>query len=144
VLRTFSKAHGLANLRVGYSVSHPHVTQYLRVLATPFAVSSLAEQAAIASLDHLEDVMERVDTVVAERQKVVSGLAEAGWSVPDTQANFVWLDLGDRTPGFVEAAARQALSVRGFGTEGVRVSVGEQEANARFVQLCREFGPPGA
>src|SRR5690606_21123307 len=77
VLRTFSKAHGLANLRVGYSVSHPHVTQYLRVLATPFAVSTLAEQAAIASLDHLDDVMERVDIVVAERQRLVTELAEA-------------------------------------------------------------------
>lgn len=142
VLRTFSKAHGLANLRVGYSVSHPHVTQYLRVLATPFAVSTLAEQAAIASLDHLDDVMERVDIVVAERQRLVTELAEAGWHVPDTQANFVWLDLGERTPGFVEAAARQALSVRGFGTEGVRVTVGEKEANARFLQLCREFGAP--
>lgn len=140
VLQTFSKAHGLANLRVGYSVTHPHVTQYLRVLATPFAVSSLAEQAAIASLDHLDDVMDRVNTLVAERERVVAGLAECGWTVPETQANFVWLALGDRTPGFVEAAARQALSVRGFGTEGVRVSIGEQEANTRFLQLCRAFG----
>ena len=106
-------------------------------------MSTLAEQAAIASLDHFDDVMERVDTVVAERQKVVAGLIEAGWRVPDTQANFVWLDLGERTPGFVEAAARQALSVRGFGTEGVRVSVGEQEANERFLKLCREFGASG-
>ncbi|MFC7401308.1 histidinol-phosphate transaminase [Citricoccus sp. GCM10030269] len=139
VLRTFSKAHGLANLRVGYSVSHPHITQYLRVLAVPFAVSSLAEQAAVASLDHLDEVEERVARVVAERERVLTGLKELGWDVPDTQANLVWLPLGERTPEFLEAAARQALAVRGFGTEGVRVSVGEEEANTRFLQLCADF-----
>lgn len=140
VLRTFSKAHGLANLRVGYSVSHPPITQYLRVIATPFAVSSLAERSAVASLDHLDQVMERVDQVVSERERVVQGLQDAGWTVPDTQANFVWLPLGERTPEFVAAAERQALSVRGFGAEGVRVSIGEVEANTRFLELIRQFG----
>lgn len=140
VLRTFSKAHGLANLRVGYSVSHPPITQYLRVIATPFAVSSLAERSAVASLDHLDQVMERVDQVVSERERVVQGLQDAGWTVPDTQANFVWLPLGKRTPEFVAAAERQALSVRGFGAEGVRVSIGEVEANTRFLELIRQFG----
>ncbi len=139
VLRTFSKAHGLANLRVGYSVSHPHITQYLRVIATPFAVSSLAERSAVASLDHLDQVMERVEKVVSERDRVTQGLKDAGWDVPDTQANFVWLPLGERTPEFVAAAERQALSVRGFGTEGVRVSIGEVEANTRFLELVRQF-----
>ncbi|GAA1124583.1 histidinol-phosphate transaminase [Citricoccus alkalitolerans] len=139
VLRTFSKAHGLANLRVGYSVSHPHVTQYLRVLATPFAVSSVAEQAAIASLDHIDEVNERVAKVVSERERVLTGLAALGWDVPDSQGNLVWLPLGDRTPEFLEAAGRQALAVRGFGTEGVRVTIGEEEANTRFLQLCADF-----
>lgn len=140
VLRTFSKAHGLANLRVGYSVAAQPITQYLRVIATPFAVSSVAERAAVASLNHLEDVMERVDTVVSERQRVVQGLTEAGWRIPQTEANFVWLPLGERTPAFLAAAEAQALSVRGFGTEGVRVTIGEVEANTRFLQLARDFG----
>ncbi|NUL44519.1 histidinol-phosphate transaminase [Cellulosimicrobium funkei] len=139
VLRTFSKAHGLANLRVGYSVSHPHVTQYLRVLATPFAVSSVAEQAAIASLNHIDEVNERVAMIVSERERVLTGLAALGWDVPDSQGNLVWLPLGDRTPEFLEAAGRQALAVRGFGTEGVRVTIGEEEANTRFLQLCADF-----
>ncbi|GAA4780596.1 histidinol-phosphate transaminase [Citricoccus nitrophenolicus] len=142
VLRTFSKAHGLANLRVGYSVSHPHITQYLRVLATPFAVSSVAEHAAIASLDHLDEVDERVARIVAERGRVMAGLAELGWDVPDSQGNLVWLPLGERAPEFVEAAGRRALAVRGFGTEGVRVTIGEAEANTRFLELCADF-PPG-
>ena len=103
-------------------------------------MSSLAERSAVASLDHLDQVMERVDQVVSERERVVQGLQDAGWTVPDTQANFVWLPLGERTPEFVAAAERQALSVRGFGAEGVRVSIGEVEANTRFLELIRQFG----
>ncbi|WP_138415864.1 histidinol-phosphate transaminase [Sinomonas gamaensis] len=139
VLRTFSKAHGLAGLRVGYSISHPEITQHLRVAAVPFAVSSVAERAAIASLDHFDAVVERVQSLVDERDRVVAGLRELGWSVPDAQGNFVWLELGEATPEFAALAASQALSVRAFGTEGVRVSIGEVEANTRFLDLCRTF-----
>ena len=140
VLRTFSKAHGLANLRVGYSIAGPQITQYLRVMATPFAVSSLAEQAAIASLDHLDEVQERVQRVVDERERVVASLRELGFEVPQSEGNFFWLPLAERTPELVEAAGTQALSVRGFGTEGARVSVGEVEANDRLLKMMSEFG----
>lgn len=139
VLRTFSKAHGLANLRVGYSIAHPEITQHLRVVATPFAVSTVAEQAAIASLDALDEVAERVQTVVDERERVVAALTEAGWQVPETHANFVWLPLGEKTAGFAAAAEKQALSVRAFAGEGVRVSLGEVEANDRFLALARDW-----
>ncbi|GAB3272475.1 histidinol-phosphate transaminase [Sinomonas notoginsengisoli] len=139
VLRTFSKAHGLANLRVGYSVSHADVTQYLRVAAVPFAVSSVAESAAIASLENYEAVVGRVQTLVDERDRVTAGLRDLGWDVPDAQGNFVWLALGESTPEFAVQAAARALSVRAFGAEGVRVSIGETEANTRFLELCRSF-----
>lgn len=138
LLRTFSKAHGLANLRVGYSVAHPEITNYIRVVATPFAVSSVAQDAAIASLRHMDKVLERVDSLVVERERVVAALDELGWTIPRTDANFVWLPLGDKTDAFVELADAQALSVRGFTGEGVRVSIGEAEANDRFIELCRE------
>ncbi|MCW4465534.1 histidinol-phosphate transaminase [Glutamicibacter sp. MNS18] len=137
VLRTFSKAHGLANLRIGYSVSQPEITSYIRLVATPFAVSTVAQQAAIASLENLDKVMERVDTIVAERERVVTALKDLGWNIPATEANFVWLPLGETTTQFVELADQQALSVRGFAGEGVRVSIGEVEANNRFIELCR-------
>ncbi|MGR6901794.1 histidinol-phosphate transaminase [Glutamicibacter sp. BSL13] len=138
VLRTFSKAHGLANLRVGYSISQPEITNYIRLVATPFAVSSVAQQAAIASLKHLDQVMARVDSLVEERERVVAGLKELGWKIPATEANFVWLPLGEQTMQFVALAEERALSVRGFAGEGVRVSIGEVEANDRFLELCRE------
>jgi histidinol-phosphate aminotransferase len=139
VLRTFSKAHGLANLRVGYSVSNPELTQHLRVAATPFAVSSLAEDAAIASLKHYDKVVERVQSLVDERDRVVAGLSELGWKIPESQGNFVWLPLGKNAQDFAAYAGEQALSVRAFPNEGVRVSIGEVEANTRFLALCANY-----
>lgn len=138
LLRTFSKAHGMANLRVGYSVAHPQITENIRVVATPFAVSSVAEDAAVASLANIDQVLERVEGLVSERERVVAALSEQGWKIPSTQANFVWLPLGANTEQFVERANAVGLSVRGFADEGVRVSIGEVEANDRFIELCKE------
>ncbi|MGA7205626.1 MAG: histidinol-phosphate transaminase [Specibacter sp.] len=136
VLRTFSKAHGLAGLRVGYSVSQPELTTYLRAAATPFAVSGIAEQAAVASLANYGQVVERVQSLVDERDRVTAGLQALGWDVPDAQGNFVWLNLGADSPGFAALADSHGLSVRAFGEEGVRVSIGEVEANTRFLEIC--------
>ena len=143
ILRTFSKAQGLAGLRVGYSISHPQITRHLRVAATPFAVSALAERAAVASIEHQEAVMERVSHIVAERERVTARLRELGYEFPGTYANFVWLPLGERTGEFVDLMNRNALSVRAFGSEGVRVSIGEVEANDRFLSLCELFAQEG-
>ena len=143
ILRTFSKAQGLAGLRVGYSISHPQITRHLRVAATPFAVSALAERAAVASIEHQEAVMERVSHIVAERERVTARLRELGYEFPGTYANFVWLPLGERTGDFVDLMNRNALSVRAFGSEGVRVSIGEIEANNRFLSLCELFAQEG-
>ncbi|NYE95776.1 histidinol-phosphate aminotransferase [Psychromicrobium silvestre] len=139
VLRTFSKAYGLAGLRVGYSVSQPELTQYLRVAAVPFAASSLAQHAAIKSLELYPKIVERVQSLVRERERVVAGLRELGWPVPDAQGNFVWLNFGQDSSDFAAQAEGQGLSVRPFGNEGVRVSIGEVEANSRFLQFCQGY-----
>jgi histidinol-phosphate aminotransferase len=143
VLRTFSKAHGLAGLRVGYSVSQESLTQHLRVSAVPFAVSQIAEHAAVTSLRHIGEVEERVQGIVDERERVLEGLRALGWTVPEAEGNFVWLDLGGNTQDFAARAAERALSVRAFGSEGVRVTIGEAEANTRFLDLCNtcEYRP---
>ncbi|GER22707.1 putative phenylalanine aminotransferase [Zafaria cholistanensis] len=139
VLRTFSKAHGLANLRVGYSVARQHITRHLRVVATPFAVSSVAEDAAVASLAHYGEVVEKVQSLVDERTRVVAGLRELGWTVPEAEGNFVWLALGKDAQDFSRFAGEHALSVRAFANEGVRVSIGEVEANTRFLEICSKY-----
>ncbi|MGV0109104.1 histidinol-phosphate transaminase [Arthrobacter sp. CP30] len=139
VLRTFSKAHGLAGLRVGYSVSQPALTDHLRVSAVPFAVSQIAEHAAVTSLRHIDEVEVRVQSIVDERIRVVAGLRDLGWTIPEAEGNFVWLALGEHTQDFAVRAGEHALSVRAFGSEGVRVSIGEEAANTRFLALCRDF-----
>lgn len=142
VLRTFSKAHGLAGLRVGYSLQGPALRDYVRSAAVTFSVTRMAEAAAAASLEHLGEVEERVEQLVQERNRVVAGLKEIGWRVPETHGNFVWLDFSegeDDAQEFADAADKAALSVRAFMGEGVRVSIGEEEANTRFLELCRTY-----
>lgn len=129
VLRTFSKAYGLAGLRIGYAVAHDQVADALRKAAVPFGVSTTAQSAAIASLDRQAELMERVDELVTERERVRGALLEQGWAVPDSQANFVWLRLGEQTAAFAEHCRRAGVSVRPYGHEGVRVTIGERQAN---------------
>lgn len=139
LLRTFSKAHGLAGLRVGYSIGQQSVTAHLRKVAVPFGVNAVAEAAAIASLEHLEEVHQRVAEIVEERDRVAAALAAAGWEIPETQANFLWLPLGERAMDFAQAAGVQALAVRPFDGDGVRVTIAEPPANDRFITLCRTY-----
>jgi histidinol-phosphate aminotransferase len=139
VLRTFSKAYGLAGLRVGFLVGHEPVAAAVRKTMLTFTVNALAQAAAIASLDAEPELLERVEAVVHERDRVRSELLSQGWSVPPTEANFVWLRLGDDTQDFAAACDREGVSVRPFGAEGARVSIGDQEANDAFLALARAY-----
>ncbi len=139
VLRTFSKAYGLAGLRVGYAVAHPHLAEALRKTAVPFGVSNLAQEAALASLAAEDELLERVEQLVAERSRVVTVLRHLGWSVPDSEANFVWLPLGASSLAFATRCAAVGLSVRPFDGDGVRCTIGETEANDRLLEVCAEY-----
>ncbi len=140
VLRTFSKAYGLAGLRVGYAVAHEAVATALRKTAVPFGVSSIAQAAAIASLDAADELLARVATLVAERTRVAAALEEQGWKLPASEANFVWFPLGQRSSQFTAACLDAGLVVRQYGDDGVRVTVAEVEANDRLVEVARAFG----
>ncbi|MFI5805606.1 histidinol-phosphate transaminase [Streptomyces sp. NPDC051561] len=139
VLRTFSKAYGLAGLRVGFAVAHEPVAAALRKTAVPFGVSQIAQEAAVASLRAEDALLERVDALIVERTRVFEGLRAQGWTVPGTQANFVWLRLGERTMDFAAACDRAGVVVRPFAGEGVRVTIGEVEANDLFLNAAEAF-----
>src|ERR1019366_9617137 len=132
VLRTFSKAYGLAGLRVGFLVAHPPVAAAVRKTMLPFTVNALAQAAAIASLAAEAELLERVAVVVKERDRVRDELLAQGWTVPPTQANFVWLRLAEDTQDFAAACERAGVSVRAFGAEGARVSIGDHDDNDAF------------
>ena len=140
LLRTFSKAYGLAGLRVGYAVAHPVVAAAVRAIAIPFGVSSIAQAAAIASLQAEDMLLERVEGLVAERERLVQGATEAGWTLPDPQGNFVWLEPADLT-GFLAAAEEEGLALRPFADEGVRVTIAESEATNRLLALLARTAP---
>jgi histidinol-phosphate aminotransferase len=141
VLRTFSKAYGLAGLRVGYAVAAPEVAGALRAVSLPFGVSSVAQAAAVASLEREAELLERVEAVVTERNRVADALRGQGWKVPDAQGNFVCLPLGDRATGFAAAAEEAGIMVRPFAGDGVRVSIGEPAGNDVFLEVAARFGP---
>lgn len=139
VLRTFSKAYGLAGLRVGYGVAHEPVATALRKTSIPFGVSSLAQAAALASLDVTDELAARVDAIVLERDRVAAALAAQGWELPDAQGNFVWFGLGDRAQAMADACANAGLAVRTFSGEGVRVTIGEPAANDLLIEVAASF-----
>jgi histidinol-phosphate aminotransferase len=139
VLRTFSKAYGLAGLRVGFLVGHEPVAAAVRKTMLTFTVNSLAQAAAIASLAAEPELLDRVETVVAERERVFGELTRQGWTVPPTQANFVWLQLGDDTADFAAACDRAGISVRPFAGEGARVSIGARAANDAFLEVAAAY-----
>jgi histidinol-phosphate aminotransferase len=139
VLRTFSKAHGLAGLRVGYLVGHEPVAAAVRTTMLPFTVNALAQTAAIASLAAEAELAERVDLAVKERGRIRDELLAQGWTVPPTEANFVWLRLGEDTQDFAAACAAAGVSIRPFGDEGARISVGTEEANDTFLAVAAAY-----
>jgi len=139
-MRTFAKAYGLAGFRVGYLVADEAIAAAVRACALPFGVSSVAQAAAVASLQREPELFERVGAIVAERARVVGGLAEQGWGVPEAQGNFVWLPLGDRSGEFAAAAEEAGVMVRPFAGDGVRVTIGEPAANDVLLRVAAEFG----
>ncbi|MGW0163741.1 histidinol-phosphate transaminase [Streptomyces sp. NPDC003343] len=143
VLRTFSKAYGLAGLRVGFAIAHEPVAAALRKTAVPFGVSQLAQEAAIASLRAEDELLGRVGSLVGERSRVMDALRAQGWTVPETQANFVWLRLGERTMDFAAVCEQAGVVVRPFPGEGVRVTIGEAEGNDIFMKVAEGYPKEG-
>jgi len=137
VLRTFSKAYGLAGLRVGYAVARERLAAGIRAASTPFGINLVAQHAVLASLAAKDELFARVDALVAERERMVTALRQQGWDVADTQANFVWLELGERTGTIAAECSARGLLVRPFAGEGIRVSVGEPEATDLFLELAQ-------
>jgi histidinol-phosphate aminotransferase len=139
VLRTFSKAYGLAGLRVGFLVGHEPVAEAARKTLLPFAVNAIAQAAAIASLAAEPELLARVEQVVKERTRVRDELLAQGWSVPPSEANFVWLRLNEDTRDFADCCARDGISIRPFAGEGARVSIGDEEDNEAFLAVARAY-----
>ncbi|OIH95874.1 MULTISPECIES: histidinol-phosphate transaminase [unclassified Curtobacterium] len=139
VLRTFSKAYGLAGLRVGYAIGPVYVLDAVRACAIPLSVTAQGQAAAMASLEREDELLERVAEIATLRDRVVAELREQGWAVPDAQGNFVWLPTGPGTAVAAEAFERAGIIVRAFADEGVRISIGEHEAVGTLLETARSL-----
>ncbi|MGH3738838.1 MAG: histidinol-phosphate transaminase [Micromonosporaceae bacterium] len=133
VLRTLSKAWGLAGLRVGWMAAAPEVADAVRKVVTPFSTNAVAQAAAMAALDASDEMRRRVDLVVAERERVHKAILALVPDVPATQANFVWLPLRDRAAACAAACEQRGVIVRAFQGDGVRVTIGTPEENDTFL-----------
>ena len=142
VTRTFSKAHGLAGLRLGYAVGHPDVIATVDKTLLPFAVNALAQAAALAAIDHEAEIAEQVGAILAERARVEIELAAAGWTFPNHQGNFVWLGLGDDTDDVALQLERAGVVIRPFSGEGIRVTISTPSENDRFLATLAEVTAP--
>ena len=145
VARTFSKAYGLASLRVGYVMAHPEIVSAIDKCLIPFNVNGLAQAAALAALgeDAAAEAGANIDAIKAERARVAAALTAVGWDIPDAQANFVWIQLGDRTDEVCVALEQRGVVVRPFSGSGVRVTIGTPTQNDRFLAEVDEVAQPG-
>ncbi|MER5447111.1 histidinol-phosphate transaminase [Streptomyces sp. NPDC002764] len=140
VARTFSKAYGLAGLRVGYMLADPYVISRIRRMIMPLSVSDIAQAAAVASLAAEAELLSRVQHTVAERDRVRAAMREMGFDVPPSEANFIWLPLGSRTQAFALTCASAGVNVRPYPDEGVRVTIGTAEENDAFLAVAKQHG----
>jgi histidinol-phosphate aminotransferase len=144
VLRTFSKCYGLAGLRVGYAIGSSNFRAAVDAVRQPFSVNALAQAAGAEAILHQDDVLVRVEETVAERIRVQEGLREMGLWVSESQANFSWVDLGDRDEAaIIGGLAAADIAVRAgapLGDPGhIRVSYGTADEDGRFLSAIAKL-----
>lgn len=143
VFRTFSKAYGLAGLRAGYMIAHPDIADNVRAAAPPFGLSRLAEagaRAAWADTGHTDHI---INVVRDSREYLRTEAAERGLHTPVSGANFVWLPVGAAALELQSACVAQGVSVRAFDGEGVRVTVGDRDAEDAVLAAIDSIDVPG-
>ena len=143
ILRTFSKAYGLAGLRVGYAVGPAPILDAARSTAIPLGVTATASAGALASLepDAEAELLERVQVVAERRDRLRAALLEQGWPVPAAHGNFIWLPTGPETATVADRLFEAGLVTRAFPAEGIRVSVGEEESVGTLLRILGELVP---
>jgi histidinol-phosphate aminotransferase len=128
ILRTFSKAWGLAGLRIGFAVGHRKILNAANSTAIPMVVTEQAQRAALAVLEHSDEALDIVRTIIDRRTDLWNALIEQGWSVPEPHGNFVWLSTGKNTDSAAQILESGGIVARVFSGEGIRVTVGEAES----------------
>ncbi|QJU55442.1 histidinol-phosphate transaminase [Herbiconiux sp. KACC 21604] len=144
ILRTFSKAYGLAGLRIGYGIGPAEVFAAARIAAMPLSLTDHAQVAAIASLDRGDELRARVADIAARRDAIYDFLVEQGWTtIPRPHGNFVWYPTGEHTERALGIFRDHGIIARAYLPDGVRLTIGEEESVenvlAASAQIMREI-----
>jgi histidinol-phosphate aminotransferase len=146
VLRTFSKTHGLAGLRIGYGLGPAELFSYCRRMQDMYSVSSVAQEAALAALDDEDHVALSVSHNAEQEQSVRVGLSELGFKVVPTWANFLYCELGQNASEVSRRLRDEGVSVRPLGAWGaptcIRISIGTAQQNTKFLEAMRRVSVP--
>lgn len=141
VLRTFSKAHGLAGLRVGYGLGPSELLGYCARMRNTFSVSSVAQAAAMAAINDRDHIQRVVENNVLQSRVLSQGLAGLGYRVVPISANFLCCDLGEDAAALASRLQDEGVAVRPLGPWGapncIRVTIGTPEQNQAFLQAAR-------
>jgi histidinol-phosphate aminotransferase len=144
VLRTFSKAHGLAGLRVGYVLGQAELLGYCARMRNTFSVSSVGQAAAMAALDDDSHIQRAVENNAAQSRILAEGLSALGYRVVPTSSNFIFCDLGEDDAAFAGRLLEEGVAVRPMGPWGaphcIRVTMGTGEQNQAFLKAARTSG----
>lgn len=137
VLHTFSKAYGLAGLRIGFALGAPYILDAARNTAIPLSVTEPAQRAAMAALDHEQELLAQVATIIEQRDRTWAALTDQGWEIPRPQGNFVWFPTGEFTTAAADIFADHGIVGRALG-EGIRISIGEPESVEKLLEGAAE------
>lgn len=143
LLKTFSKAHGLAGLRVGYGIGPQRLISLFAPSRVIFSVSSLAQAAASAALHDKEHIRRAVENNLQQAEVLTAGMGRMGFRVPMTWANFLYCELQEDAAGFADRLRAHGVIVQPLGAWGapnaIRVSIGTPEQNTQFLQALRDM-----
>jgi len=139
MLRTFSKAYGLAGLRVGYAIGDAQLLDAVNAIRSPFSITAVAQAAALAALNAQEELADRVQLIRIERDRVRIALNRQGIDAWQSDANFLWLPLGEHSAPFVEHCRSHGVLIRSFAPDGVRVSISTRQENDRFLDTVQSW-----
>jgi histidinol-phosphate aminotransferase len=142
VLRTFSKAHGLAGVRVGYGIGPAELMSYFARMRTTFSVSHVAQAAALAALDDEAHTQETLKNNAEQAERLVGEITELGYPPIRTWANFLYCELGDDAAAVAKRLQAEGVIVRPLGPWGaptaIRVTIGTAEQNDIFLMAFKK------
>lgn len=143
VLRTFSKAHGLSGLRIGYGVAKPELIEYMEKVRQPFNINLLAQVAALASLEDIKFIDGIRRLVLKEKHSIYNSLDKMGIDYVKSDTNFILINVKRNSREVFNEMLKQGVIVRDMAAYDlknyIRVTVGKKTENERFIKILKKI-----